>query len=173
MSASPERTARHDAFTIERRIAANPAQVFAAWSTVEGKSRWFAGTIGEWTLDVREFDFRAGGHERLAGSWRSGVVTDFRAHYHDIVPERRIVYAYEMRVDGRLISVSLATIEFAPDGDGTLLRVTEQGAFVDGYDDAGSRERGTRELIENMAASVTERVSRNGGTRDHGVRGGH
>ncbi|HTA66503.1 MAG TPA: SRPBCC family protein [Xanthomonadaceae bacterium] len=154
MSANPERIAYHDSFTIERRIDATPAQVFAAWATVEGKSRWFAGTTGEWTLGLREFDFRVGGDERLVGTWRSGTVTDFRAHYHDIVADRRIVYAYAMRLDGKLISVSLATVEIVPDGAGALLRVTEQGAYVDGYDDAGSRERGTRDLIEKLAASV-------------------
>jgi uncharacterized protein YndB with AHSA1/START domain len=145
---------RHDSFTIERRIGAPPSLVFAAWATEEGKSRWFSGTSGEWTLDLREFDFRVGGAERVAGTWRSGTVTDFRAHYHDIVPERRIVYAYAMRLNQRLISVSLATVEFAPAGDATLLRVTEQGAFVDGHEDAGSRERGTRDLVEKMASSV-------------------
>ncbi|HEY2347143.1 MAG TPA: SRPBCC family protein [Xanthomonadaceae bacterium] len=155
MTANPEGIAKHDSFTIERRIAATPRQVFAAWSTVEGKSRWFAGTTGEWTLDLREFDFRVGGDERLVGTWRSGTVTDFRAHYHDIVADSRIVYAYSMRMDGRLISISLATVEIVPDGDATLLRVTEQGAFVDGYDDAGSRERGTRDLIGKLAASIT------------------
>ncbi len=38
--------------------------------------------------------------------------------------------------------------------NGTLLVFTEQGAFLDGYDDAGSRERGTRDLLEALGASL-------------------
>jgi uncharacterized protein YndB with AHSA1/START domain len=81
-------------------------------------------------------------------------VTDFQATYHDIVPEQRIVYSYTMHVDDRKLSVSLATIEFQPAGKGTKLVLTEQGAFLDGYDDAGSRERGTAGLMDALAKSL-------------------
>ena len=92
--------------------------------------------------------------ERLKGEWDSGMVTDFDAHYHDIVPERRIVYSYAMHLDGRRIPVSLATIEFEPEGAGTRFRLTEQGAFLDGYDDAGSREHGTAAQMEKLARAL-------------------
>jgi hypothetical protein len=32
--------------------------------------------------------------------------------------------------------------------------VSEQGAFLDGYDDAGSRERGTGFLLDRLGASL-------------------
>jgi uncharacterized protein YndB with AHSA1/START domain len=70
------------------------------------------------------------------------------------VHNRRIVYSYTMYVDGRRISVSLATIEFRRSGEGTHLVLTEQGAFLDGYDDAGSREKGTLALIDALAKSL-------------------
>jgi hypothetical protein len=57
-----------------------------------------------------------------------------------------------MHLDGRKISVSLATFEFKPSGTGAQLIMTEQGAFLDGYDDDGSRERGSREIIEKLSA---------------------
>jgi hypothetical protein len=59
-----------------------------------------------------------------------------------------------MHLDETRISVSLATIELKPEKDGTLLVFTEQGAFLDGYDDAGSRERGTRDLLDALGASL-------------------
>ncbi len=103
-------------------------------------------------------DFRVGGRERAKGKWTSGVVTDFQAHYLDIVPLRRIVYAYNMHVDDRKISVSLATVELeaATVGSkaGTRMKVTEQGAFLDGYHDSGSREHGTRALMDALAKSL-------------------
>ena len=37
--------------------------------------------------------------------------------------------AYDLLLDHRLVSVSLTTIEFVPDGGGTRLVFTEQGAF--------------------------------------------
>ena len=146
--------AQHASFTIERRFAQPPARVFAAWSDPEAKAKWFAGTAGKWKPLVREMDFRVGGRERLKGEWDGGTVSDFDAHYHDIVPECRIVYSYAMHLDGRRISVSLATIEFEPEGAGTRLKLTEQGAFLDGYDDAGSRERGTGSLLDNLARAL-------------------
>ena len=41
----------------------------------------------------------------------------------------------------------------ARDGETTLM-VTEQGAFLDGYDDAGSREQGTSLLLDALRASL-------------------
>jgi hypothetical protein len=64
------------------------------------------------------------------------------------VLRERIVYSYEMRIDGPEISVSLATLEIEPAGEGrTKLKVWEQGAFLDGYDDAGKRKHGTGRLV--------------------------
>jgi uncharacterized protein YndB with AHSA1/START domain len=70
------------------------------------------------------------------------------------VPDRRIVYAYAMHRDDVKISVSLATVEFVPSGAGTTQVVTEQGAFLDGYDDAGSREHGTGGLLDKLEAAL-------------------
>lgn len=82
----------------------------------------------------------------------------FDAHYFDIVPNQRIVYGYEMHIGEQRISVSLATIEFKPSDKGTHLVLTEQGVFLDGYDDAGSREQGTKQLIEQLAAAVEANI---------------
>ena len=80
------------------------------------------------------------------------MVTEFDATYFDIVPGARIVYAYEMHIDGRKISVSLASFQFKPEGAGARLIMTEQGAFFDGYDDNGSRESGSRQIIDKLSA---------------------
>ena len=147
------RNVTHAVFTIERTYAAAPARVFAAFASPEVKARWFAGP-DEWTLLERVMDFREGGRERVRGRFPNGRESDFDACYFDIVPDRRIVYGYNMHVDGQRISVSLATIEFKPDGAGTRLSFTEQGAYLDGYDDAGGREHGTRWLLGKMGESL-------------------
>ena len=149
-----ERTITHGTFNIERTYDAPRARVWAAFATLEGKAAWFEGGDG-YSLLERVFDFREGGHERASGRWESGVVSTFDATYFDIVPEERIVYAYEMRLDDRKISVSLATIEFkAAPGGGTRLLLSETGAFLDGYDDVGSREHGTNFLMDRVGESL-------------------
>src|SRR5690242_17277457 len=152
---SADTQTQHASFTLEKHYDAPPALVYKAFADREAKSRWFAGG-SEWALLSREFDFRVGGREHLRGRWKSGMVSTFDAVYHDIVPQQRIVYAYDMHLDGRHISVSLATIQFAADGAGSKLTITEQGAFLDGYDDAGSREKGTRGLMERIADSLKD-----------------
>lgn len=144
----------HAIFTVERSYPQSPAKVFAAWSSAEAKSKWFHGGEG-WKQVQRELDFRVGGKEIAMGKRNNGeVTTDFRATYHDIVPEQRIVYSYGMRLNDVRISVSLATIEFKAEGSGTRLIITEQGAFLDGYKDEGSRQRGTAQLLEQIATAL-------------------
>lgn len=153
-----ERNITHGTFSLERTYDAPRSRVYAAFATLEGKEAWFGGGE-EYTLVERRFDFREGGHERATGRWENGTVSQFDATYFDIVPEERIVYAYEMRLNGTKISVSLATIEFKPAGQGTRLLLTETGAFLDGYDDNGSREHGTNFLMDRMGASLARELA--------------
>ena len=156
MTVASQRSAQHATFVIEREFAHPPARVFAAWADPKAKVKWFGGPSGQWTPLERQMEFRIGGRERAKGRWAGGRVTDFQAVYHDIVQDQRIVYSYAMHVDDKRISVSLATIEFAPSGKGTKLILTEQGAFLDGYDDAGSRDRGTRGLMDALERSLAQ-----------------
>jgi uncharacterized protein YndB with AHSA1/START domain len=142
----------HSAFTLERTFDAPPSFVFQAWSTMEGKQKWFGS--GKANEGLREMDFRVGGKDALVGKFPSGVTHEFRSQYFDIKPNQRIIYVYEMFLDRVKISTSLATIDFEPKGKGTRLVVTEQHAFVDGYEDNGSREEGTNGLLDQLVASL-------------------
>lgn len=147
------RSTHHATFVIERSFAAPPARVFAAFADPTIKARWFQGPA-EWQKGPREFDFRIGGRERNSGGPKGGLVHSFNGIYQDIVANERIVYTYEMHLGDARISVSLATIEFKPEAGGTRLIFTEQGVFLDGYDDAGSRERGTHWLLSKLDAAL-------------------
>lgn len=151
---SSARSIKHSSFVIERRFDYDPAQVYRAWVEPGAKARWFNGPPDKWSEQVREMDVRVGGRDRLIGQFVDGSESRFEALYFDVVPEKRLVYTYDMYWQGKKISVSLASVEFVLAGKGTKLVVTEQHAFLDGYEDAGSRERGTRSLLDNLALSL-------------------
>jgi uncharacterized protein YndB with AHSA1/START domain len=143
----------HAMFSLERSYDAPPATVFHALSDPAAKAKWFGAGAG-FTILEREMDVRPGGRERLKARWSTGTVSDFSALYYDVIPGERLVYAYEMSLDDRKISVSLATLELQPAAHGTRLKVTEQGAFLDGYDDNGSREYGTAHLLDILGETL-------------------
>ena len=146
---------QHAIFHIERSFTAAPRRVFQAFADREAKARWFAAPRERWQLLERVLDFRVGGRERLRGKWTNGTESTFDAVCHDIIPDQRIIYTYNMFLDARKISVSLATIEIrSASGGGTDLKVTEQGAYLDGYEDGGSREQGTGSLLDALGASL-------------------
>jgi uncharacterized protein YndB with AHSA1/START domain len=148
------RTVVHDTFVIDRTYPASPARVFGAFADPAAKIQWFGDPDIEKNAS-HEIDFRVGGRESMAGDAPgAGATFTYDAVYHDIVDGERIVYTYEMTMNGQRISVSVATLEFLPDGDsdgGTRLILTEQGAYLDGLDTSAAREEGTRELLEGLA----------------------
>jgi uncharacterized protein YndB with AHSA1/START domain len=148
-----EKSAEHATFVIERTYPASPARVFNAFADPQAKARWFVGP-DEFSQGPHELDFRVGGEERVSGGTPEGPAYSFHATYQDIVPGQRIIYTYEMHLDDRRISVSLATLELAPAGDGTRLLLTEQGVFLDGIDNVSQREHGTRSLLDNLEAEL-------------------
>ena len=100
------------------------------------------------------FDFRIGGNEVSRFSFQGGPEIRLDAQFQDIVPDRRIVFAYRMAMGPNPISASLTTVELAQSGKGTLVTYTEQGAFFDGADSAHGREEGCRGLLEALAVAL-------------------
>jgi len=149
------RSVTHTTFVIDRTYPVPPARVFAAFADPRLKRRWFA-MPPDWVDTHHSLDFRIGGHETNRGGPPGGVVHRFEARYQDIVEDERIVYAYDLYLDDRRMSVSLATIELHPDPDGTRMTFTEQGAFLDGIDDPAQREHGTKLLLDALGAALAE-----------------
>jgi uncharacterized protein YndB with AHSA1/START domain len=154
-SGTGQRSVVHASFHLERHYDATVDRVWRALTDQAAKQTWFGGPPGAWEEIERFMDVREGGHERAKGRWESGVVSTFDAIYHDVVPQERLVYSYVMHLDDKKISVSLATMQLKKEDRGTKLMVTEQGAFLDGYDDAGSRELGTGYLLDKLGAALS------------------
>ncbi|MEZ5961549.1 MAG: SRPBCC family protein [Hyphomonadaceae bacterium] len=142
------RNTTHATFVIERDLAHPPAKVFAAYADPKKKAKWFGGPP-EWKSQ-HTMDFRVGGKEVSQGGPPDGVVHKMSGEYWDIVENERIVLSYELHLDATRISVSLGTTEIKSHGAGSKLIYTEQGVYLDGYDDGGQREEGTRELLGQL-----------------------
>jgi len=105
-------------------------------------------------------DFRAGGTEHGRFRFKAGLplpegtVGGNDTHYLDIVPNRRIVIAYTMSINGKHISSSQATFELLPARGGTDLVFTEQAAFFEGADGPEMRTAGWRDLLERLAEEL-------------------
>ena len=144
-----ERSVQHATFVIERTYDASPARVFGAFATTEAKAKWF-GDPDHPSSDLK-VDFRVGGREFNTGGPPGGPVFTYEAFYQDIVPNERIVTTYAMQKDGTPISASVTTMELVPEGSGTLLTLTEQGAYLDAIDTPQIREGGMRDLLDSLA----------------------
>jgi uncharacterized protein YndB with AHSA1/START domain len=140
------RSVEHATFVVDRQYEVSPERAFAAWADPEAKARWLVDSDAQLQLD-----FRVGGREHSSGSAPDGRAYAYEALFHDIVPAQRIVYTYDMFLEGTRISVSLATVEFTPVGEnGTRLVFTEQGAFLDGHESPARRAEGMGSLLDAL-----------------------
>lgn len=153
-----KRSVTHATFVIERNFPTTPERVFAALADPAKKRRWFgAGESSE--LEEFELDFRVGGNERISRRFKEGtpfpgVTHTNHTNYQDIVPNRRIVFAYTMTLGEARISASLGTIELFPSEKGTDFIFTEQGAFFEVSDGPQMREEGWRKILEGLAEEL-------------------
>jgi len=145
--------ANHATFQVERIYRQPPAKVFRAFADKEMVRRWRIEGDG-CVVHEFTFDFCIGGREVSRFSFGDGPEIRLDAEYQDIVPDRRLAFAYRMGMGANPFSASLTTIEMIPSGSGTRLTYTEQLTLFDGSDSAQGREEGCRLLMESLAAEL-------------------
>jgi len=105
-----------DDLLVERRIAAQPADVYAYLTDSVLWARWQGASA--------DIEAEPGGRFRM--SMVDGSTAEGR--FVELVPDTRVVFTWGWR--GSLTvppGSSTVEIELAPDGDGTLLRLTHRG----------------------------------------------
>lgn len=152
-------TADHQAstqtdFVIERKYPATPDAVFAAWADPEAKRLW-SDCHPESTTHYA-LDFRLHGHETHQVRHADGRLQDIEKVFFGIQAGRRIVFSYDIRLDGRALSVSLATVEFFADRGGTRMVYTEQISYLDGHQDRAQRLQGTEEGLDRLGLHLAQ-----------------
>ena len=122
--------------TLKRRFKAPPAKVFAAWTEPEKIKRWFgpAGAV----CTHAEFDLRVGGKFTIVATSPGGETQRVLGVMREVVPDAKLVYtwAWSQLAPER---ESLVTVEFKPEGDGTLLMLLTHAQFFD--EDARDRHQ--------------------------------
>ena len=118
-------TATKPSLTINRRFKSSPEKVFAAWTQPEKVAQWF-GPAGVRDASA-EIDLRAGGRYTIVGFTQDGGRHQVGGVYREVVPGRKLVYTWAWHSTPE--RESLVTIEFKPDGDGTLLTLTHEQFF--------------------------------------------
>jgi len=140
----------HTSFVVQRVFSASPRHTFRFFCEPELKARW-NGCHTDWRVLEETFDFRVGGGE--VKRWRTleGKEQTFHSHYLDIVPDARIVYAYEMSFGGTRLSASLVTLTLEEMQRGARMTWTEQVAILSGGEKAAEqRAWGTEEGLDVM-----------------------
>lgn len=147
----------HGQFAINREWAAAPAKIFRAFSEKALKMIWFAGPSDVWETIAYDFDFSVGGVERWEGRHiASGMRVLYQGRNHLIEDGRRIVFDYDMHLDGKHHSVSLGAILLEPNGAKTKVIYEEHVVFVDGANGTASRKEGSEELYNAIEKVVME-----------------
>lgn len=146
-----ESTTEYSSFTIVHEFAAPVEKVYNMFADKDLKESWFKGPTP--SESEHTMDFSVGGSEYNKSVFNSQT-HEFNAHYFDIVPNERIIYGYEMRLDGKKISVSLASLEFIDFEGSTKLLMHEDGIFLDNVDSGTNREMGSKMLLSALEAAL-------------------
>ncbi|MFB6725811.1 SRPBCC family protein [Kribbella sp. NPDC056345] len=138
----------HSTFTLERHYPVPVDRVFAAWATPDARKRWMAQGA------EHSQNFTVGGRETAKGLDGEGRPLTYEARYVDIVPNERILTTSTLSTGDVLSTTSVTSVEFQPDGNGTLLTLTEHGMYLPGQEKPEWREAGTAQQLDTLATEL-------------------
>jgi uncharacterized protein YndB with AHSA1/START domain len=162
---SPGQVPLHGSFAVSRDLSASPDLVFAAYADVSVRRRWFL-MPGPAADAQHSLDFRVGGGEVSSGVFApSGIAgseerISYRSVFWDVVQDSRVLFGYELVLNGVRRWVSLVTVSLSPlpNLPGTQLRHAEQYVFLaysgDGAQDVAHLKGSTNLSLNGLAAAL-------------------
>ena len=134
--------------TMSRRLRAAPTAVFQALTEPTRIAQWFGSGTPE-SKDV-EADARVGGAYHFGFTGMNGQRMDLHGVYDEVTAPTRLAFSWWWEMNPE--EVSKVVIELAPDGEGTMLNLT-QTEFATEESVQGHRE-GWTYGFDRLAAAV-------------------
>jgi uncharacterized protein YndB with AHSA1/START domain len=137
--------------TLKKRLKAQPAQVFSAWTDPQKLIHWF-GPNETIAGSVRaDLDVRVGGRFRVSFKTEDGEYHEVGGTYREVAPPSRLVFSWAWHSTPE--RESLVTLTMAKDGDGTMLTLHHEQFFDEKARD-GHRHgwTGTLEKLDSYLA---------------------
>lgn len=138
---------------IERHLPVSPEIVFAHWTDPSSMGRWLSPT-GEAEVEA---DVRVGGRFTVV-MLGHGMHLEHTGEYLLIEPGRKLSFTWISPYTGD--EPSVVTVELAPSGQGTVLRLTHERLPADQVEPHG---RGWGSIIEHLIAALAP----DGGRKEH------
>lgn len=138
--------AEKPSLTLRRNYAAAPQKVWRAWTEPEALKKWW-GPGHPPSVSVADLDLRVGGRFRICFGGPQGNDHECAGVYTEVVPNRRLQFSWHWpRTTPE--RVSLVTIEFKPDGEGTELVFRHERFFDQAA--ADGHQRGWTEALQKL-----------------------
>jgi uncharacterized protein YndB with AHSA1/START domain len=131
---------------LRRRIEASPAKVYDAWTRPEQLAKWW-GPAGS-AFGSADLDLRVGGRFFIRFTTADGEQHGVGGAYREVMPGERLVFDWAWQSTPE--RVSLVTLRFVPDGDGTLFTLIHEQFFDEKARDG--HERGWTVSLDRLAA---------------------
>ena len=148
---------KFDSFEMDEAFACPVQKLFAAFTDPVTKRAWYADGAHAETHETLEYalDPQVGGKEvfRLALNDKTpmpGLEIEMVGECVARVDNALLVYASRMSARGQVVSITNEAFEFTADGAGSRLRLTQQGAYLEGSDGPELRRRGHEQLLSDL-----------------------
>ncbi|KQR78503.1 ATPase [Burkholderia sp. Leaf177] len=130
--------------TLQRRINASPAKIFAAWTEPSQLVKWMHPANNN--VIRAEMDVRVGGRFRIVMRTPAGEEHDVSGVFKEVVQDEKLVYTWAWRSTPE--RESLVTFTLRRDGELTLLTLKHEQFFDETARD--NHESGWNEILDGL-----------------------
>lgn len=130
--------------TLQRRINASPAKIFAAWTEPSQLVKWMHPNNND--VIHAEMDVRVGGRFRIIMRAPGGEEHDVSGVFNEVAQDEKLVYTWAWRSTPE--RESLVTFTLRQDGEFTLLTLKHEQFFDETARD--NHESGWNEILDGL-----------------------